>query len=176
MLEIKQTRTGRVTKHGKKAAPFIRVLRNIFITFFILVVLMVGAAMAYTWYNGKYGTQTVTKPVVKKGPAVRTPSKPSPTGPVGASVQMLTTPVVPGENASISVKTNANANCSIVVTNKDVPMKDSGLIPKAADDYGMAIWTWTIPPTMTDTTLKAGVTCANLKNSGFVAGDVVVKR
>jgi hypothetical protein len=138
----------------------------------------VGGGVGYTWYMGQHddgSTLGVATPVEATPAPVIKPSKPSPNAPVGASVQMLTTPVVPGENASITVKTTPMANCTIKVEYNKVASTDSGLIPKAADEFGIIGWSWTVEESVPLGTWPVTVTCTYNKKSAMVRGDLVVK-
>jgi hypothetical protein len=178
MLEIKQTPRAKVAHHSNKTVrPVLRVLRNTAITIIVLAVLLVGIGVVYTWYNGKYGEQPKNTVAVKKTPVVsKGPTKPSPTSKVNASVQLLTSPITPGDNASINVHTNADAKCTIKVEYDKVTAKDSGLVPKTADEFGMVTWAWTVPVASPVGKWPVTVTCANLKNSGMVIGDLIVAK
>ncbi len=156
--------------------PALRIVRNIALTIVVLSGILIGCAALYTWYSGKYG-EPPKAVVVAKAPVVKhTPTKPSPTGRIGASVPMLTSPVAPGENASINVHTNADAKCTIKVEYNKVVAVDSGLVPKTADEFGTVLWTWTVPATAPVGKWPVTVTCANLKNSAVVIGDLVVAK
>lgn len=152
-------------------------MRNTLIAIVVLAVLLVGAGVAYTWYTGKQEPVKKTEPVpVVARPLVNTPTQPLPTAKVGASVQSLTSPVAPGDNVTIAVKTNPKANCKITVEYNKVPSKDSGLIPKNADEFGLVSWTWTADIAAPVGKWPAKVTCANAKNSAMVQGDFEIKK
>lgn len=150
--------------------------RNIAIGTVVVLVLLVGAGVGYTWY---VGTQPVAEaateevaPAPKRAARV-SPSKPAPDAVVSVSSQLLTSPVVPGENASLSIKTNAGATCEITITygeigDEDKQSADSGLKPKVADEYGMATWTWTVEADRPLGEWPVEVTCANEKNDAYL--------
>jgi hypothetical protein len=144
----------------------------------VLLVLLVGGGVAYTWYSGKNGPDVQPEepePVATSQSPFSKPPKVSPKARVGLSIQFLTSPVRPGENASINVKTNPLADCEITVEYDEKKSKDSGLKPKAADEYGIVDWTWTVDETAPKGKWPVEVTCANKKNWGKVIGDLVVK-
>lgn len=144
----------------------------------VLLALFIGGGAAYTWYVGKNTTveePTTPEPTSATEPANDDPPKVSPKAPVGLSVQFLTSPVKPGENASINVKTNPLVSCEIKVEYDEEKSEDSGLKPKKADEYGIVDWTWTVEETAPKGEWPVTVTCANKKNSGVVVGDLVVK-
>ncbi len=142
----------------------------------ILAVVLVSAGVIYTWYNGKYGEQPKVVSVMKKPATSKGPTKPSPVSKVNASVQTITSPIAPGENASITVRTNADAKCTIKVEYDKIAAKDSGLVPKTADEFGMVTWAWTVPVAAPIGKWPVTVTCANLKNSGMVIGYLMVAK
>ena len=102
--------------------------------------------------------------------------KHAPDAVVAASVQMITSPLEPGMNAMISVKTNAEAKCTIKVVYDKTASTDSGLVEKIADDYGMVSWTWTVEPTAPLGSWPVWVTCANEKNSAAVKADLKLEK
>src|ERR1700757_1377423 len=136
MLQIKQTRGRRMSRSSSKYHPVLRVIRNTFIAVFVLVGLLVGGAFAYTWYNSQSSETPKTTLAIKRSSPPKSLRKPSPTSKVNASLLMLTSPIAPGDNASMSVRTNADANCTIKAEYNKVPAKDSGLVPKKADELG----------------------------------------
>lgn len=146
-----------------------------------LLVLAVAAGIGYTWYMSEYGNeenQAIQHPTKASG-GLQTSKRPKipDTATLGVSVQSITSPVVPGSNASLTVKTNPEANCSIEVAYNDVPVKDSGLVTKKADEYGIVEWTWTVPGNAPVGNWPVKATCANKKNTAVVENDLrIVKR
>lgn len=151
-------------------------VKRFFISTFIVLLLLVIAALVYTWYMGQY------KPApVQEAPAPRqTTTFPKPTATVdenakvGVSAQTFTDKVVIGQNASISIKTNPNAACSITVEYNKEKSTDSGLVPKKADEYGVASWGWTVEMSRPPGKWPVSVVCANAKNSGVLTLDMNV--
>lgn len=146
-------------------------------TSFILLVLIIAVGVGYTWFMG----QTSPAPVAKveapknKQPAVKHVTV-AENAPVGASVQMLTSPVAPGSNASITIKTLPITNCTVSVVYDKIASKDSGLAPKISDEFGSITWAWTVEPTVPAGKWPVTVTCARGKKSGVVIGDLVVSK
>src|SRR5438552_1367136 len=56
----------------------------------------------------------------------------------------LTSPVSPGNDATITITTAPNAKCQITVLYKSGPSKAQGLFPKSADSQGQVSWTWRV--------------------------------
>ncbi len=153
-----------------------RSIRNAAISIAVLLVLFIGAGVAYTWYEGR-------KPAVNTvvAPTTTTPSTIKHIAPAenvqeSASVQSLTSPVMPGDNASITIKTNPGSWCTIKVEYNKVASKDSGLIGKTADDYGTVTWAWTVESTVPLGSWPVTVTCLRNKLSAVVIGSLVVSK
>jgi hypothetical protein len=150
-------------------------VKRIVISIFVVLLLLIIAALAYTWYMGQF------KPVpVPEAPKPRqTNVLPPPTtvddkAKVGVSSQTFTSKVVIGQNASVSIKTNPLAACSILVEYNKEKSTDSGLVPKKADDYGVVSWGWTVEMSRPPGKWPVTVTCANAKNSGVLILDLYV--
>lgn len=158
-----------------------KIVRNILISALVLLVLMVSGGVGYIWYTGQTDGQEVlaaTDPVVE-APSARpmvTPTKPGPDVPVGASVQALLSPVAPGANTTISIKTRPEATCVLKVAYNNVPSTDSGLVEKQADEFGVVSWTWTVEPAAAIGTWPVDVRCTYEDKSGVVRGHLQVER
>lgn len=153
--------------------------RNIAISVAVLLTLAIVGGVGYTWYMGKYAK---VEPSAIAAPADALPEpvvevrKQAPDAVVSASVQMITSPLEPGMNAMITVKTNNEAKCTIKVVYDKTPSTDSGLVEKIADEYGMVNWTWTVEPTAPLGSWPVWVTCANEKNSAAVKADLKLEK
>lgn len=154
----------------------VRSIRNVAISVGVLIVLLVAAGGIYTWIIGqnsvpnKVATTADSTPV----PAIKHVD-PAPNVQESASVQSLTSPVAPGDNASVIIKTNPGSWCTITVVYDKTASTDSGLTGKTSDDFGSVSWTWTV-----DTTAPVGkwpvtVTCLRNKLTAIVIGDLIVK-
>lgn len=112
---------------------------------FILLVLLIGAGVAYTYFWGPTSTPAAIAPKSSPPPnAQLVAPKGDPKAPVGVSVQVMTSPVVPGENAMYVIKTKPKARCTVGVVYGTLVSKDTGLAPKIADEFGTLSWTWTV--------------------------------
>jgi hypothetical protein len=142
----------------------------------ILVLLAIVVGVGYTWYMGRHKTALANDPTPSRTirPVLK-PLKVSSIAPVGVSTQMITSPIKAGDNASITIKTNPEADCTIVAKYNNVPAQDSGLVAKSADEYGVASWAWTVAPSAPKGTWPVEVTCKNKKNSAVVKADLVVQ-
>lgn len=158
----------------KRAAIFIR---NTAISVAVLLVMVLGTGVAYTWYvgqNSTVDTTAIATPVEPAPAPVIKPPKLAADAKISVSTQAITGPIVPGENASITIKTLPGAKCSITVEYDEVPSTDSGLKPLVADDFGLASWTWTVEPTVPLGTWPVDVTCALKEQSAMVRGNLEV--
>lgn len=160
-----------------RGAQIAKWIGKVLLSAVILLVLAVGGGVAYTWYMGQQdieNTAAVATPAEPPKSTVIEPRKPYPGMTVGASVSMLTSPVAPGANASITVKTVPTADCTITVEYNKVPSRDSGLKPKAADAFGIVSWSWTVDQAAPIGTWPAKVTCTYGEKSAVVIGDLIV--
>lgn len=154
-----------------------RTAQRTFVFILVLMVLFGGAGFAYTWYAGQQTVEPavdVTKlPSTKPERNVNLPTKNSQ---VGVAVQSFTTPVKRGENASITIKTLRGAACSITFTYNETEerSKDTGLIPKIADEYGFVEWTWTVSPSVSEGTWPVEIVCAYENRSSYSRSDLEV--
>jgi len=159
-----------------KKSRFVRFIRNIIISAVVLLVLLIAAGVAYTWYIGQNNKDVpVAAPLKATTPVVAKPTQPSANAKEGASVQMITTPVTPGSNATISVKTNSGSVCKIIAEYNKIASTDSGLVAKTADDYGVVSWTWTVGPAVPVGKWPVTVTCVWNNKTAVVVGDLVVE-
>ena len=158
-------------------------MRNVLISAAILLVLCVGAGLAYTWMMD--GTTTTIDPVKVSATTVPppiTPHKPAANAKEGVSVEMVTSPVSQGAQASVAVHTNPTSTCKIQVfynydiEKKQKPSTEPGLADSVADDYGNANWTWTVAPTDALGLGKIIVTCTYNKSVGVVQADLQVTK
>lgn len=141
----------------------VRQIRNIAISACIILAVIIGAGVAYVWYNGQVATVPITKSSESKPytsvPVVSQP-KPAANAPESVSVQSLTSPVKSGTNASITVKTNPLSTCQIAVTYNKIVSKDSGLSKHQADEFGMVSWTWSVGTSVPAGTWPVDVSCS----------------
>ncbi len=147
------------------------------VTLLVVGLTIVGAAAGYAWYSGRdapiVADETpIPTPVLPK----TTPQKVDDTVKVGISSQSFTDKVVIGKNALLIIKTNPLAACSIRVEYDKEASTDSGLVPKKADEYGVASWAWTVEESRPVGKWPVTVTCANAKNSGVLALDLNLVR
>jgi hypothetical protein len=144
----------------------------------ILLVLTAGVGVGYVWYMGQNEDPAAFQEPAKATGGARITERPKlpADAAIGASVQDITSPVVPGSNASVTVKTNPEATCSIAVTYNGTPAVDSGLVEKKADEYGIVSWAWTLPANAPLGNWPVEATCKNAKNTAVVRNDLRVVR
>lgn len=133
-----------------------------------LVLIIIGLLLAiwYIWWTGQKKVEIDPLPIVTKPKVSETP-KPDPTGPVGVSTQVFTSPVQQGGNASVTIRTRPDAACSILVTYDDQRSNDAGLLPKKADEFGVVQWTWTVESSRPVGKWPVDITCGLGKESGY---------
>lgn len=161
-----------------RGSRILRFIRNLAISIFVLLVVTVGGGVAYTWYMGQNsdGKSASVVPVSNEEPTAPVVKRVQPGAnvPTSAAIQTLTSPVAPGSNASVTIKTNAEAECSITAIYNKVASTDSGLGKKQADEYGVLSWVWTVEPTVPLGKWPVTITCINNEKSAVVVGDLVV--
>lgn len=156
-----------------------KTIRNVLISVFTLLVLIVLAGVIYTWVMGMVKPPEVpVQDIMPKDskPKIIEHTMPSENVPVGVSIQSMTTPIEPGSNVMLIIKTRPLATCTITAVYDKVASVDSGLSKKTADDFGTVTWTWTVEESVPIGKWPVTVTCAYGKKSGVVIGDLVVKR
>ena len=166
-------------KHTIRQSRIIRSIRNASISMLVLLILVLSAGVIYTWYMGQtdaVNMAAVAEPVEYEPVTVVKPAKPAANAKVGASIQALTSPVKPGDNTSLTVKSTPGASCAISVVYDKMPSTDSGLKPQIADDFGIANWAWTVEPSVPLGTWPLKVTCTYLEQSAVVQADLSVAR
>ena len=157
----------------------IKTIRNIIISFVVLLILAVGGGVGYIWYMGQQDNSaslsSEPEPVKPKTESIK-PAKEAANAKASASIQSITSPVNPGLNASVYVKTNVNAACKISVVYNKIASTDSGLKDKTADEYGIVSWTWTVEKTVPVGKWPVTVTCGlDEKRYAVAVGDLVVE-
>lgn len=140
--------------------------KRTFIASIVVVLMLLLSGTLYTWYIGKYSPVPVAQPIEEPVERPKTAETPvDETAKVGVAEQVFTRTVRQGDNASLQIKTNRLAACSITVEYDKRLSEDTGLVPKKADEYGVVSWAWTVEPTRPVGRWPVTVTCANEKNS-----------
>ncbi len=163
----KRVRDGYPRGHTIEAPLWLRPLLNIVLSALLILLTLVGLGLLYTWYIDSRPTlepETVTpvKTSVVKAPVI------DPNAPVGVAVQSLSSPVAPGNNASLTIRTKPTATCHVEVSYTGVATttKDSGLSDKKADEYGVIVWSWTVPTAAQKAQSPVSVRCELDEKSG----------
>ena len=160
---------------GKSKAP--KSIRNALVSGLVLLLLIFVAGAGYIFYIDNH-----SKAAVIEAPKVDTtqqyhtivPSIPDPNAPVGAAVELITSPVVRGSIASATIKTYPGATCSIKVMYNNVASTEAGLGNKVADSYGVVSWNWTLSSDVPLGSWPVDVSCSHHFKSGYVQGFVLV--
>lgn len=174
MLEIKRKRLRPASKPANRRK---RTARNIFLAIVIILLIIISAGMIYVWYISQQPLPDSAKPV--SVPSLQQQRKPlavDPNALVGIAQQSLSETVVAPGNVGISIKTNPKAACEIAYLINKEAYKDSGLVPKTADEFGIVSWTWTIIKDLPVGKWPVEITCANEKNSAFYRAYLEIKK
>jgi hypothetical protein len=153
-----------------------RVFIKVLTSAVVLLLLLVGVGIAYTYMDSGKDLAASAKTVAAPTYAAVQPPKISPNAREGVAVEMISSPVSPGSTASISVHTNPTSTCKISVLYNKVAAVDPGLAPKVADDYGSVSWTWTVGSSTPLGTWPVTVTCVFNGRDGVVQGDLEVAK
>ena len=148
----------------------------------VLTVSMVGAGILLMWLMQPKvpDSPAVVAPVIQK-PDITSPRKFGPNVPIGSAVQSISSPIAPGNNASVTLRTTEGATCSIKVVRLDTHGKelerieDSGLVDKKVDVFGVATWTWTIPNGTVLGVWQADMFCTRDDMSTRSVGELVIQ-
>jgi hypothetical protein len=156
----------------------LRTIRNIAISVVVLLVLFVGGGVAYEMLTANNVKQDAapTPKTESNNFALPKPPAVNPKAAESAAVESFLSPAKIGTNTSISVKTLPGSSCTISVMYNNVPAKDSGLITKAANAYGIVEWTWTVENSAPVGTWPVKVTCSLNKKSAVVIGNLQVTK
>ena len=162
---------------SRKSRVFKKV-RNIFIAAFIIILILFAIGVAYTWYSGRTTVpiQASNDTTTETPPSQLRRTDISPNAAVSASIQSLESPVAPGQNSSVIVKTNPGAWCTITVLYNKVASKDSGLTGKTSDEYGSVSWSWTVESSVPIGKWPVTVICVRNVKSAVVIGDLEIKQ
>ncbi len=84
------------------------------------------------------------EPPPPESTSTTTTTIPQDPGAFGLQVVSLTSPVAPGANAALTIKTAPGAYCTITVIYKSGPSQAAGLGPQTADPNGTVTWQWKV--------------------------------
>jgi hypothetical protein len=145
----------------------------------ILLVLMMCGGTIYIYIMDKgTGSKIETLPAanIATDDQPIKPMQPSVNAPEGAAIQMLSSPVAPGSDASVSVQTNPGSTCTIVVAYSKSNSTAAGLIAATADAFGSVNWDWTVDANAPLGTWPVKITCTYHSHVGFVQGDLQITK
>lgn len=156
----------------------LRTVRNVAISIVVLTVVAAGAGVSYIWYTGQEAS-AVTAVAELPQPVVQQAAKhplPSTDAKASASIQQMTSPVAPGNEVSLHVRSNPTAVCKVAVEYNKVPSNDAAFTDKTADEFGMVDWRWSVPATAPKGKWPVTVTCSlDEARSAVVTGDLIVE-
>lgn len=143
----------------------------------VMITLAVAGGIGYTWYVGQQKTATIAQATkASPAPAMFKPPKVASNAKIGVAAQTVSSPVKPGENASITIRTNPEASCTISVKYNNMVANDSGLTPRVSDEFGITTWAWTVPAAAPVGKWPVLVVCKNKSYTGQLTSDLVVAK
>ena len=149
----------------------------------ILLIIAIAGGLIYVWLMGlQPKPSTTTTPTETTKPSFLTPHKLPDDIDIGSSIQMLSSPVSPGDNASLSIRTTERAVCAVKIIRLDDYQKevarvtDSGLGDKTADEFGTVTWTWTMPADAALAKWTADIFCTRGTKSTHSVGQIIVQK
>ena len=174
-MPLKELKGSTGSARGRARVRRRRRARRVAAFLLIMILLLGGIGAAYAWYTAQNAKVVVTETPTPVTRTIKKAVVPAKNVPVGVSVTILTSPIKPGSNASITIKTKPLAACSIRIEYDKRPSTDSGLVPKQADEYGVVTWTWTVESTRPVGKWPIDVTCAEDEKSGYVRGELILE-
>lgn len=174
------------TKRLKPGVPKAHVpsgVKKVAISAGVLMVLLLAAGVVYTWFADQSTTVTLSpaSTTTTSAEAPIKPIAPRPNAQEGVALELATSPVSRGAEATVTVHTDPTSTCTIAVIykydyqKKQTPISDPNLGKQVADDYGEVSWTWTISQAAQLGPGKATVTCTYGSHTAVVAADIVVQ-
>ena len=162
----------------KSKSPVLKSVRKFFISIFVMVLLVGAVGAGYIWYmgrndDGRFDSMQAGETV--KAPTIQA-SKVDENARVGVSLQIISSPVLPGSEASISVRTNREAKCVIKVVYDKIVSTDANLTEKTANEFGGVDWTWTVDSNAPIGKWPVTVTCKKGTHDGVYVADLVVAK
>jgi cell wall-associated NlpC family hydrolase len=101
-----------------------------------------------------------TAPTASPVPPTQVPTN-TPPPPAGPTITFITSPIRPGQTATLRATTQAGASCSIAYTTPaGTSSTAQGLVAKQADGTGNVSWSWMIGTNTRPGTGTIRVTCA----------------
>ena len=172
----------RAHKSTSKKDNKLRQLWKLLITVIVLTIILIGIGVLLLWFLEPNNVdRTIELAAPSQKPEFTKPRKSGPNIPIGSAVQSVSSPISPGDNASLSIRTTEGAACSVKVVLLDPHGKeisrvdDSGLMDKKVDDFGLVTWTWTMPDGASLGEWKGDVVCVRDEMSTRSAATIVVE-
>jgi hypothetical protein len=141
---LRELKGGPSTHKGQKRHRRRRWFWTVFIMVVILLLLALIAVLIYLWYSGQHSSVVISDPKPKVTNVIKDPGPIAQNQKVGVYITELTSPIVGGSTASVSIRTLPKSACSIEVVYNGLKSIDTSLIPKDADEYGVVRWIWKV--------------------------------
>lgn len=95
--------------------------------------------------------------------------------PLSVKLISVTTPVHPGDDATVSVQTAPKSQCEIIVKMKSGKSTAKGLEPKEANNTGKVSWTWKVAKNVKPGTVNITCNCSWAEKKGSLDTTMEVK-
>jgi hypothetical protein len=95
---------------------------------------------------------------------------------VGVALQMINSPVLPGGETSISVRTNREAICTISVQYNKIEVKNPSFVEKTANEFGGVDWDWKVEENAPIGKWPVTVSCKKNKQWGVYTAELEIVR
>ncbi|NCU37596.1 hypothetical protein EOL96_00840 [Candidatus Saccharibacteria bacterium] len=172
---LRELKGGVSSPQGQRRARRKRLYKTIAVVVGVFLLLAFIGIVVYVWITGKTADVEVVDVAPKALTVINEPKKIADNQPVGVSISSLTSPVSPGSNVSITIRTLPLAACSIDVRYNGLKSTDIGLIPKNADEYGVVTWSWKVEEGQSIGKWPIDMTCALGDNSGYMRGELIIE-
>lgn len=96
--------------------------------------------------------------------------------PLNVTITSITSPIERGNEATVKVKTTADAKCAITVTYSSGKSKASGLERKKANSKGKVSWTWTVGSNTKTGKYPVDISCKKDGAEGVNSTKIKVKK
>lgn len=153
-----------------------RRLLRIGIAVIVLVIILVGVALLMVWMGGAEDIADTTPKKTETNKPTKTSKPPDENAVPFAAREYLTSPVSPGTNAVLNIKTLATAKCTIKIVYRGVESTDSGLQEKVADEVGNVSWSWSVPSEAPEGSWPIDIYCYYRDKSAYLRESLTVKK
>lgn len=156
-----------------------RPVRTIILSAFGLLVLLLAAGVVYVKYTDSRSSPmpTATAQIPSQNSGVVKPLPTAKNAPEGVSLDVITSPVARGTQATVEINTDSGSTCTMgIMFKQNIVSPITGVAPQATNAYGSVAWTWTLSNQTPLGTWPVKVTCVYRGRSGVVEGNLTVTK